>query len=152
MTIEVRRATTADLDAVCEFNRLLALESEGKVLDGPTLRSGVQAALADPAKGVYFLALKERELLGQIGLTYEWSDWRHGWFWWLQSVYVRPESRRSGVFRTIFEHIRAAAHADPQVIGLRLYVENDNTAAHATYQGLGLHWTTYRVMELFPLT
>jgi GNAT superfamily N-acetyltransferase len=151
MTLSVRRATTADVDCVCEFNRLLALESEGKALDHGSLWPGVGAVLADPVKGLYYLAQEEDRILGQIGLTFEFSDWRNGWFWWIQSVYVRPEARRRGVFRTLFEHVRRAAECDTSVIGLRLYVENDNAAAHATYQNLGLQWTTYRVMEQYPL-
>src|SRR5688572_24666349 len=99
MTIRVRRATTDDLDVVCEFNRLLALESEGKGLDLAVLKAGVAAVLGDPHKGLYFLAEEGGEVLGQMGLTFEWSDWRNGWFWWFQSVYVRPEARRRGVFR-----------------------------------------------------
>ena len=150
MTIQVRQATAADVDCVAEFNRLLALESEGKELDRAALWSGVKAVLADPVKGLYFLALDEDRNVGQTGLTFEFSDWRNGWFWWIQSVYVRPEARRRGVFRALFEHIQRAAKADPQVIGLRLYVERDNTIAQATYEKLGLAFTTYQVMEQYP--
>ena len=151
MTIEVRRATAADLDCVCEFNRLLALETEGKNLEPELLRSGATALLADAAKGHYFLAHEDGRVLGQTGLSYEWSDWRNGWFWWLQSVYVRPEARRRGVFRLLFESIRQAARLDPQVIGVRLYVEANNTRAQTTYRKMGLEPTTYQVMEQFPL-
>jgi ribosomal protein S18 acetylase RimI-like enzyme len=151
MTIEIRPATPADIAPVVEFNRLLALESEGKTLDPVVLRRGVTSVLADRAKGLYFLAEENNQPLGQIGVTYEWSDWRDGWFWWIQSVYVVREARRRGVFRELFEHVRRAAQADPQVIGLRLYVERDNVAAHATYRKLGLEWTTYQVMERHPL-
>jgi len=150
MTIEVRRATAADLDCVCEFNRLLALETEGKNLEPELLRSGATALLADAAKGHYFLAHEDGRVLGQTGLSYEWSDWRNGWFWWLQSVYVRPEARRRGVFRLLFESIRQAARLDPQVIGVRLYVEANNTRAQTTYRKMGLEPTTYQVMEQFP--
>jgi GNAT superfamily N-acetyltransferase len=151
MTIEVRRATAADLDCVCEFNRLLALETEGKILQAELLRSGAAALFEDAAKGRYFLAHEDGEVLGQTGLSYEWSDWRNGWFWWLQSVYVRPEARRRGVFRLLFESIRQAARLDPQVIGMRLYVEANNIRAQATYRKMGLEPTTYQVMEQFPL-
>jgi GNAT superfamily N-acetyltransferase len=151
MTIQVRRATVADVDCVCTFNRLLALESEGKALDPALVRAGVTAVLADPVKGLYFLAQDEATILGQLGLTYEWSDWRNGWFWWIQSVYVRSEARRRGVFRLLLESVRRAALLDPQVIGLRLYVDKDNSAAHATYQKMGLEWTAYQVMETYPL-
>ena len=152
MTIRVRRATVADIDCVCTFNRLLAIETENKKLDSALLESGVAAVLAEPVKGLYFLAEEEGHVLGQMGVTYEWSDWRNGWFWWIQSVYVRPEARRRGVCRLLWESIRQAALLEPQVIGLRLYVERDNTAAHAAYQKMGLEWTRYQVMEQFPLS
>src|SRR5262249_19586039 len=138
--LNIRRATAADLEQVIEFNRLLALESEGKELDLEKLRPGVAAALADGHKGLYFLAELDAKALGQMGVTYEWSDWRNGWFWWIQSVYVRPEFRRRGVFRAIFEHIVQAAKK-AGVVGLRLYVERDNTIAHHTYQKMGYEWT-----------
>ena len=148
--MHIRQATIADLESVVEFNRLLASESEGKTLDLAKLRPGVAAALEDAHKGLYFLAENKDEALGQMGVTYEWSDWRDGWFWWIQSVYVRPEYRRRGVFRAIFEHIVAVARRS-NVIGLRLYVERDNTVAHKTYQKMGYEWTTYQVMEKYPL-
>jgi GNAT superfamily N-acetyltransferase len=84
-------------------------------------------------------------------VTYEFSDWRNGWFWWIQGVYVRPESRRQGVFRKLYEHVAEAAQRDPDVIGLRLYVERDNERAHQTYLGFGMAWTSYLLMERFPL-
>src|SRR5262245_19088257 len=151
MTIVVRLATPADLECVCDFNRRLATESEGKTLDPALLQVGVKAVLADAAKGLYFLAEEGGSVLGQVGLTYEWSDWRNGWFWWIQSVYVRPEARRRGVFRLLFQHVQQAAENDPEVIGIRLYVERENHAAHGTYQAMGLEWTTYQVMERYPL-
>jgi ribosomal protein S18 acetylase RimI-like enzyme len=83
--------------------------------------------------------------------TSEWSDWRNGWFWWIQSVYVRKEVRRRGVFRALFEHVEAAARADPEVIGLRLYVERDNRGAQETYHRLGMQRTGYEVFERYPL-
>jgi len=151
MKIRVRRATGGDVASVCEFNQLLALESEGKTLDPEVLKSGVSAVLADPVKGHYFLAEEGAEPIGQIGLTFEFSDWRNGWFWWIQSVYVRPTARKHGVFRLLYESILQAAQMDPSVIGLRLYVEKENTIAHQTYLKMGLEWTTYQVMERYPL-
>jgi GNAT superfamily N-acetyltransferase len=151
MAIVIRQAAPADAVVVCEFNCLLARESEGKDLDRALLEPGVRAAIADPRKIRYFLAQREDEVVGQLGITYEWSDWRNGWFWWIQSVYVVAGARRQGVFRALFNHVNEAARADPTVIGVRLMVERDNRPAHGTYQGLGLRWTNYLVMEKYPL-
>jgi GNAT superfamily N-acetyltransferase len=151
MPLTVRRATPADAPTIVEFNRLLAEESESKTLDLDVLSAGVAAALADPAKGPYFLAEHDGELVGQMQVTYEFSDWRNGWFWWIQSVYVRPDARRRGVFRALYQYVEEAAKNDPEVIGLRLYVERENERAHKTYLGLGMEWTSYLLMERYPL-
>jgi GNAT superfamily N-acetyltransferase len=151
MAIVIRQAAPADTAVVCEFNRLLAKESEGKDLNLSLLESGVWAALADARKGRYFLAEADGAIVGQLGITYEWSDWRNGWFWWIQSVYVVPAARRQGVFRALFRHVEENARTDPDVIGIRLYVEHENHRAHDTYLNLGLVWTGYRVMEKYPL-
>jgi ribosomal protein S18 acetylase RimI-like enzyme len=147
----VRLATPADAAVIVEFNRLMALETEGHELDLTLIGPGVATALADPAKCRYFLAVENGMALGQMGLTTEWSDWRNGWFWWIQSVFVRPEYRRRGVFRSLFEHVQAAARSSPQVIGLRLYVERDNHAAQKTYESLGMKETGYLLLEKYPL-
>jgi GNAT superfamily N-acetyltransferase len=148
----VRRAVASDLATLVEFNQLLAEESEGKRLDPAKLTAGVTAALADPdRKGPYFLAELDGTPAGAMQVTFEWSDWRNGWFWWVQGVYVRPEARRQGVFKALFNHVADAARADPEVIGLRLYVERENHRAHATYRNLGLEWTSYLLMERHPL-
>jgi GNAT superfamily N-acetyltransferase len=151
MPLTVRQATSDDAPTIVEFNRRLAEESEGKTLDLAVLRKGVAAVLADPHKGPYFLAEEGGTVVGQMQVTYEFSDWRNGWFWWVQGVYVRPEARRKGVFRALFEHVAAAAKRDPEVIGLRLYVERDNELAHQTYEKLGMAWTSYLLMERYPL-
>ena len=151
MPLTVRPATPADAAVVVEFNRLLALESEGKVLDPAVLAKGVTACLADPNKGRYFVAEDGGEVLGQMALTYEWSDWRNGWLWWIQSVYVRLDARRRGVFRALYDHVRRAAEADPDVIGIRLYMERDNEKARQTYLGVGMSPTSYVVFERYPL-
>jgi GNAT superfamily N-acetyltransferase len=152
MGIVIRQAGPADAAVVAEFNRLLALESEGKELDRSLLEPGVRAALVDPAKGRYYVAERDGQVIGQLGVTYEWSDWRNGWFWWVQSVYVVVPARRQGVFRALFRHVEDAARTESGVVGIRLYVERDNRAAHDTYQGLGLDWTSYLVMEKYPLS
>jgi GNAT superfamily N-acetyltransferase len=150
--MQIRLATPKDADTVCDFNVRLARETEGKTLDLALLRPGVAAVLSDRDKGRYYVAEINGRIVGQMALTFEWSDWRNGWFWWIQSVYIHADSRRSGVFRSLFEHVEAEAKRDPVVIGIRLYVEDENTAAHATYEKLGLKATSYRVREKYPLT
>ncbi len=151
MPLSIRRAVPADAPTVAEFNRLLAVESESKTLDPAVLAAGVAAGLADPQKGMYFLAEEDGVALGQVQYTTEFSDWRNGWIWWIQSVYVRQDARRRGVFRALYEHLYQAAQADPEVIGLRLYVERDNHTAQATYQSMGMEPTSYIVFERYPL-
>src|SRR5262249_25638071 len=108
--------------------------------------------LADPQRGRYFVAEEAGRVVGQLLLTYEWSDWRDGWIWWIQSVYVHADFRRAGVFRCLYEHVAgcAAAEAD-RVVALRLYVERDNAAAQQTYGRMGMSGTSYLVMERDPL-
>src|SRR6266852_9246378 len=149
MPLAIRRATSCDLDVVVDFNRRLAEESEGKILDPAVLKAGVAQALADPNKALYFLAEDAGRVVGQTMITTEWSDWRNGWFWWIQSVYVRPEARRRGVFRALFEHVERMAREDPLVVGLRLYVEKANRAAQETYFKLGMTPTGYFVLEKY---
>jgi GNAT superfamily N-acetyltransferase len=149
MTIEIRLATFDDWPTIVEFNCLLAVESEGKQLERQHVEPGVKALLADPRKGRYLLALADGRIVGQMMHTYEWSDWRNGDIWWLQSVYVHADFRRQGVFRALFERLRSEAEADPAVVGLRLYVEEENTHAHETYRNLGLSEGGYFVMQKF---
>ncbi len=151
MALAIRPATPADVPIIVEFNRCLAQESESKTLDPEVLKAGVTAALADPHKALYFLAEEGGTVLGQLCLTTEWSDWRNGWLWWIQSVYVRPEARRRGIFRALYQHIYQEARENPTVIGLRLYVERDNQAAQQTYLGMGMEWTNYLMLQRYPL-
>ena len=151
MPLTVRQAGPADGQVVVEFNRLLAEESEGKTLDLEMLEPGVALVLGDVHKGYYFVAEDNGRIVGQIGLTFEWSDWRNGWFWWIQSVYVRKEARRKGVFSALYAHVEEMARRDPAVIGLRLYVEEENKSAQATYLSLGMKRTGYFVLEKYPL-
>jgi GNAT superfamily N-acetyltransferase len=139
MPTTVRAARADDLGVLCEFNRRLAEESEGKRLDAAVLAAGVSAILDDPAKGRYYVAMREDQVVGQIMLTTEWSDWRNGWMWWIQSVYVPQGARRRGVFRALFDHVQKMARQErPPVLALRLYVEEHNAVALATYSKLGM--------------
>ena len=151
MNIPIRRATLADVGTIVRFNAALALESEGKVLDPAVLEAGVRAVFTDPSKGFYTVAERDGEIVGQTSITFEWSDWRNGWYWWIQSVYVREDARRGGVFSAIYRHLEAEAAADPQVIGLRLYVDNGNDHAKATYANLGMADENYMLMGRYPL-
>lgn len=151
MALHIRPGSPTDAGVIAAFNAAIALETEGKTLHGPTVLAGVTAALADPAKGFYLLAERAGQVVGQLMVTTEWSDWRNGWYWWIQSVYVRPEARGAGVFRELFAHLKEQAVADPTVIGLRLYVEHDNARAKGVYAKLGLTAEPYQLMGLYPL-
>jgi GNAT superfamily N-acetyltransferase len=145
----VRDARFDDLEAVVEFNDALATETESKRLDPDVLARGVRVALSDPDRLRYWVA-EETEtgrVVGQAAVTREWSDWRNGWLWWFQSVYVRPDWRRRGVFRGLHRHVRDKARASGDVIGLRLYVEHMNERAQRTYQALGMVPGGYLVLE-----
>jgi GNAT superfamily N-acetyltransferase len=149
MMIKVRDARPDDREFLARGNEAMALETEHKRLDPTTIRRGVAAALENPAHGRYFVAEDETgRAVGQLMVTYEWSDWRNGQFWWIQSVYVLPAARRHGVFRALYDHVDALARGTPGVIGLRLYFEADNVAARRTYERCGMRDAGYRVMEV----
>ena len=150
MNVTIRAACPDDADVICKFNRLLALETENKKLDLALLKPGVAAMLNDPHKGRYFIAEFDVYPLGQLGVTCEWSDWRNGNFWWIQSVYVVESMRRHGVFTKLYQHVLKEARAS-DVIGVRLYVEHENAAAQTTYRKMGMAMTGYQVMEQYPL-
>ena len=141
--MEIRSATLDDVATIAEFNAAMALESEDVVLDPATLAAGVAAALADAGKAFYLLAEIDGAPAGQVMVTYEWSDWRNGWIWWLQSVYVRPEHRRAGVFSGLYRRLRALAEAQGDVHGLRLYVMRDNAGAKRAYEAAGMAHAQY---------
>ena len=158
MNLSIRPALLSDAGVICEFNRLMATETENKSLDPEILKAGVVAMLSDPRNGRYFVAEahphpqplsqgERGEIVGQLGVTFEWSDWHNGNFWWIQSVYVAASARRLGVFRKLHEHLLQEARAQKDVIGIRLYVEHDNQIAQQTYQKLGMEMTGYRLME-----
>jgi len=143
----IRNATAADAGALAEFNRRMALETEGLSLPPPVVLSGVKAVFEDPARGFYVVAETPRGLVAALMITREWSDWRDGELWWIQSVYVRPSFRRRGVYRSLYRHITDCAERARYVRGLRLYVERDNRIAQQTYAALGMRETRYKVFE-----
>jgi GNAT superfamily N-acetyltransferase len=148
MDIRIRNAALADLPVIADFNVRLARESEDLALDPARVEAGVRAVLTDPAKGVYYVAEAAGAVAGQLMITYEWSDWRNGHIWWIQSVYVKPEFRRAGLFRALFHHVRSLALGQKDVCNLRLYVHAENALACQSYERLDMTRTMYRVYEL----
>ena len=148
--LAVRPARLDDAPAIVDFNHRLAIETEQKQLDHETLVKGVDAILRDPRLGLYFVVVAGTRLVGQLAVTEEWSDWRNGRLWWLQSVFVDPEWRNRGVFRLLLNKLTARAR-ESRVIGLRLYVEHGNERAQATYARNGFKDAGYTVMERIPL-
>ncbi|MGA8279147.1 MAG: GNAT family N-acetyltransferase [Rhodanobacteraceae bacterium] len=146
-TICVRDARAADRDFVVECNAAMASETEGRTLERAVLAGGVAAVFQEPRRGFYLVAERAGVRAGCLMITTEWSDWRNGDWWWVQSVYVIPGARRHGVFRALYVEAEHRARVAADVIGLRLYVERDNRAAQATYQRMGMHETPYRVYE-----
>jgi len=145
--VQVRRAHAQDADTIAAYNAAMAFETEGKRLLPAVLGAGVRRLVAEPALGFYLVAEAAGEVVACLMVTTEWSDWRNGRFWWIQSVYVQPAWRRRGVFRTLYTEVQAAAAREPDVCGLRLYVEHENTVAQATYRSLGMQRTDYHVYE-----
>lgn len=148
MPTEIRRATAADAATIADYNQRLAWETEHKHLDTATVQRGVRRVFEDAARGFYLVAIQDERIVGQLMITYEWSDWRDGMVWWIQSVYVCMEARRQGIFRQLFLAVLADAKATPDVVGIRLYVERDNHSAQATYRQLGMVDAGYGVEEL----
>jgi GNAT superfamily N-acetyltransferase len=146
--MHIRRAGPDDSATIAELNIHLAAETEDLKLDPERVNAGVLALLRDPSKGSYFVCETENSIVGQVMITYEWSDWRNGNIWWLQSVYIRPEFRQKGVFRALFEHIRDLAAVELGVWGLRLYMHAANERARLTYERLGMVHTHYEVFEM----
>jgi len=144
---QVRDATPTDIETIVAFNRAMARETEGKDLAVEVLLPGVRTVIANSTLGRYFVACHGAELVGQLMITTEWSDWRNGQIWWIQSVYVRPDHRRRGVFRALYRHAEQVARTTPGVVGLRLYVEHNNAVAQRAYESLGMQDAGYLVFE-----
>jgi GNAT superfamily N-acetyltransferase len=143
----IRRGGLRDAVTIAAYNIRMALETEQKRLDPYTVSAGVRAVIEDDSLGHYFVADIGGRVIGQLMVTFEWSDWRNGSIWWVQSVYVHPEFRKTGVFRRLLAGTVAAARAAGAVM-VRLYVENDNTIAQTAYARLGLEKAPYAVMEM----
>ncbi len=146
--INVRRAVPEDLETIVRFNAAMALETEGKVLDLEQLREGVAAVFQRHGLGFYFVAEVDGQVVGQLMITTEWSDWRNSDYWWIQSVYVDAEHRRLGVYRTLHSFVAAEARERGGVRGLKLYVDRDNKRAQSVYASLGMSHSNYDLWEI----
>ncbi|OED35542.1 GNAT family N-acetyltransferase [Chromatiales bacterium (ex Bugula neritina AB1)] len=143
----IRRATPDDINTISDFNRAMAYETEDKDLLEKIIKRGVSRLMQRPEYGFYVVAEKADEVVGTLMITTEWSDWRDGLFWWIQSVYVSPSFRRRGVYQQMYSFIKIQASDNPDVCGFRLYVEKNNTIAQQTYQALGMEETDYLLYE-----
>lgn len=144
----IRVAEPADALTIIDFNRRMARETENKDLPLEIITNGVNAVFADVQKGFYVVAetIENKEIVGSLLITFEWSDWRNAWFWWIQSVYVRADFRGRGVYRTLYEWVEIKSQAE-KVCGIRLYVERENSVAQKVYQRLGMNETVYQMYE-----
>lgn len=148
LAINVREASIADAAIIADYNARMAAEIEHRVLDPAIALRGAKLGLQRPELARYWMAEVDGRVVGQAMVTYEWSDWRAGCFWWFQSVYVLPEFRRRGVFKALYAHVETTARQSPEVCGLRLYVETRNHHAQATYQQLGMVPSGHLVFEV----
>jgi len=146
MQYRIRDAVPGDSENIAKFNSLMAEETERRRLNPDIIGNGVRRLLEDASRGRYWVAVADGEIVGQIMVTYEWSDWRNGALWWIQSVYVHPDHRRSGVFTALYRHVESIAQQS-DARGLRLYVEQNNERAQKTYAALGMVNPNYQVME-----
>ena len=152
--ISVRKATLDDVERIAAFQQAMALETEGKTLDGATLRQGIACVFDAPQKGFYLVAVAGAaedgtvQVVGSLLITYEWSDWRNATFWWIQSVYVDAGWRRRGVYRAMYAQVLELADSRGDVCGIRLYVERTNAVARRTYDSLGMHKSHYDLYEI----
>lgn len=145
--VVIRKADKRDVAVLVEFNCALARETEDKELIPDIISSGIKTLLEDSNLGFYIVAERNGEIIGTLMITTEWSDWRNGMFWWIQSVYVRSDCRRQGIFKHLYQHVQTLALANPKVCGFRLYVERENTTAQQTYKSLGMEQTHYKMFE-----
>ncbi len=145
--IQIRPASNTDINFLVDCNAAMARETEHKKLDRELLTQGTRAVFSEPRRGFYRIAERDGVPVGCLLVTFEWSDWRNGDWWWIQSVYVTLDARRSGVFSALYADVERHARLTPGVVGLRLYVENENRGAQATYAALGMRDSGYRLLE-----
>ncbi|MBC7899382.1 MAG: GNAT family N-acetyltransferase [Saprospiraceae bacterium] len=145
--MNIRIAEAADADSLVKFNQAMALETEGRSLDQNILRSGVESVFKDDKKGFYIVAEDSGEIVGGLMITYEWSDWRSAWFWWIQSVYILPEARGKAIYSRMYDFVKEKAKKNGDVCGFRLYVEKENHHAQKIYEKVGMESSYYLMYE-----
>ncbi|MBX7151202.1 GNAT family N-acetyltransferase [bacterium] len=147
-SVTIRQAENKDIPAIVQFNCAMARETENKALDIELVKPGVTFLIDHPQYGFYCIAEVNHRAVGQLMITYEWSDWRNGIFWWIQSVYVDPDFRNAGIFKKLYTHISEKSRTETNVCGLRLYVETKNDRAFQIYRHLGMSEAHYKLMEI----
>lgn len=145
--MNIRIAQTSDAAALVEFNQAMALETEEKKLEPDVLRPGVESVFQDASKGFYVVAETEGEIIGGLMITYEWSDWRNAWFWWIQSVYILPKARGQSIYSRLYDFVKQRAREKGDVCGFRLYVEKENVHAQRVYEKVGMESSYYLMYE-----
>lgn len=143
----IRIAEDRDIETLAKFNMSLAWETEQKKLEPAVVTKGLQGLFKNSQYGFYTVAEVAGRVVGCIMITYEWSDWRCGLFWWIQSVYVDSDFRRQGVFRKLYEFLKEKASHEPNVCGFRLYVEHSNLPGQSTYAGVGMEEISFKFYE-----
>ena len=150
MELLVREAKKSDACKIVEFQMAMALETESLELEKNVLTLGVNAVLEDPSKARYFIAEEGGNSIGMLMITLEWSDWRNGWVWWIQSVYTDPKYRGKGVYKLLYQYIKTHVQRSDNIRGIRLYVDKTNVTAQKVYKALGMngdHYSTYEWMR-----
>jgi GNAT superfamily N-acetyltransferase len=142
-----RKALPEEAQQIISFQIAMALETENIILDPETVKHGVKAVYADPAKGNYFIAEEDGQVIASLLTTYEWSDWRNGTVLWIQSVYVIPEFRRKGIYKALYGYIRTMVEHDHRLKGIRLYADKGNLIAQKVYEKLGMTADHYQLYE-----
>lgn len=145
--MNIRLARKEDASALVDFNQAMALETEGKTLDSQVLTQGVNAVFSDEKKGFYVVAEDAGKIAGGLMVTFEWSDWRDGWFWWIQSVYILPDYRGKRIYSLLYQFVKDEAQKQGDVCGFRLYVEKENEKAQKVYEKLGMESSHYLMYE-----
>ncbi len=143
----VREANEKDIPHLLDFQLKMALETENITLEISSLTLGVNRLFKDPTKGRYYVAEDNNEVVGCLMTTYEWSDWRNGTILWIQSVYISKEHRGKGVYKNLYDHIKQMTKEDPDLRGIRLYVDKSNQTAQQVYSNLKMNGEHYQVFE-----